>query len=76
MMLRADEKIRYDCPEYWDRRYSSENHYEWLQQGYVDTLNLLDKEIGRKDAKILILGCGNSRLSVDLYKVSDSVIRV
>ncbi|KAJ7031795.1 S-adenosyl-L-methionine-dependent methyltransferase [Mycena alexandri] len=55
---------------YWDERYTHESaddaSYDWLKS-YKDVAPLLRALIPAKDARILILGCGNSRLSQDMY---------
>jgi len=51
--------------EYWDRRFEVEEEFEWFQPYNAFrhvTLNYM-----KPDDKILILGCGNSSLSRDLY---------
>ena len=57
---------RYAEVSYWEERYATEDHYEWLGQGYQQALDLLAATLGDRDARILILGCGNSHLSRDL----------
>ena len=57
---------RYAEVSYWEERYATEDHYEWLGQGYQQALDLLASTLADRDARILILGCGNSHLSRDL----------
>jgi SAM-dependent methyltransferase len=53
--------------EYWDRRYEKDTgNYDWLMS-YENLCSLLHPHITSLD-KILILGCGNSTLSEELYK--------
>ncbi|KAJ7625681.1 S-adenosyl-L-methionine-dependent methyltransferase [Roridomyces roridus] len=55
---------------YWDERYSQEPaddaSFDWFKT-YDDIAPLLRELIPRKDARILMLGCGNSTLSQDMY---------
>lgn len=63
----SGSKINYSSADYWDDRYGKEEHFEWLDQGYDAMLHLIKKEIPDKSSRILMLGCGSSRLSSDLY---------
>lgn len=56
----------YSRKDYWDQRYLIEDEYEWCK-GFEDFRQLIEKYVNRSD-RILILGCGNSRLGVDLYE--------
>ena len=60
--------INYTSVDYWDQRYTKEEHFEWLDQGYEPMLRLILRDIPDKCARILMLGCGSSRLSADLYE--------
>jgi SAM-dependent methyltransferase len=51
--------------EYWDERFSDEEQYDWLL-GFSQLRSVLLPLLEFSD-KILILGCGNSSLSADLY---------
>ncbi|XP_068653817.1 uncharacterized protein [Aristolochia californica] len=53
-------------PHYWDKRFSSEEHYEWFKD-YSHFRNLIVKHLNPTDS-VLELGCGNSQLSEELYK--------
>lgn len=60
-----EDNSRYKEVDYWDQRYSSELSYDWLGdfskfQHHVETF------VQRGDS-ILMLGCGNSSLSADMY---------
>ena len=59
---------QYGSKDYWDKRYKSDPEpFEWYQK-YATLKPLLWKILsGYKNPKILILGCGNSRLSEELY---------
>jgi len=75
---------RYSKEEYWNMRYEAtstmEPAYEWYQS-YQNLCHLLDpgnlaaapdsvspRFFPRKDCRILILGCGNSRLGEDMIR--------
>lgn len=53
--------------EYWDDRYRGpdKNGYDWFKN-YSDIKTIVEVHL-RPDSKILILGCGTSSLSEDLY---------
>lgn len=59
------ENLRYKDVDYWDERYKTEQCYDWL--GGFPKFQHLVKEHIRKEDSILILGCGNSSLSGDMY---------
>lgn len=54
--------------EYWNKRYETEDHFEWLGQSCCEkTIELLNCQIQDKQkAVVLILGCGNSNLSPEM----------
>ncbi|XP_019628085.1 PREDICTED: endothelin-converting enzyme 2-like [Branchiostoma belcheri] len=56
----------YAKKEYWDRRYEEEDSFEWFK-GYESFRHLVLESIKKTD-KILMLGCGNSPLSADMYR--------
>jgi EEF1A lysine methyltransferase 4 len=61
----ASNNALYKTKEYWDERFQKEETYDWLltyQQIKSSILQFL-----RPDHKILIIGCGNSTFSADLY---------
>mmetsp|Transcript_23828 Transcript_23828/g.30856 ORF Transcript_23828/g.30856 Transcript_23828/m.30856 type:complete len:262 (+) Transcript_23828:59-844(+) len=51
--------------EYWESRFTSEEEYEWLIS-YDDVKAQLAPRIKKTD-QILVVGCGNSSLSADMY---------
>lgn len=57
----------YGDPKYWDRRYaqSAGQMFDWLES--YESLKPLISQYMRPEDKILIIGCGNSPLSEDLY---------
>lgn len=65
MMDLPKENTSYKLKEYWDTRFSKEETFEWCKS-YCDFKDLLCKHVGKSD-RILMLGCGNSMLSEDMY---------
>ena len=60
----------YGTLEYWDTRFAEEEHYDWLltfPQISKQVLPLLSPYTTK--ARILIVGCGNSSFSADLYDI-------
>ncbi|CAM9239499.1 unnamed protein product [Ectocarpus sp. 4 AP-2014] len=55
----------YKAKEYWDSRFSEEKSYDWLAS-YADIAEYLHEAVP-KDARVLVVGCGNSGLSADMY---------
>ena len=66
-----NKSVDYADKDYWDGRYKNEDHYEWLGEScYQDLLKILAQDILKKDQKrILILGCGTSKLSADIHEL-------
>ncbi|XP_042285337.1 EEF1A lysine methyltransferase 4 [Thunnus maccoyii] len=60
-----DDNSRYKDVDYWDERYKTEQCYDWLGS-FSRFQHLLEKHIKKEDS-ILILGCGNSSMSGDMY---------
>ncbi|KAH8986130.1 S-adenosyl-L-methionine-dependent methyltransferase [Lactarius akahatsu] len=59
----------YATREYWDRRYAREAEdatFDWFKR-YEDVAHLLHQVLPDRTARILMLGCGNSTLSEDMY---------
>ncbi|PWA03447.1 hypothetical protein BB558_000381 [Smittium angustum] len=59
----------YSTKVYWDERYSKTDHnvvFDWFKT-YSEIKGLVNSAIPNKQAKILMLGCGNSSLSEDMY---------
>ncbi|KAI0954545.1 hypothetical protein AcW1_006406 [Taiwanofungus camphoratus] len=59
----------YGAKEYWDQRYSQESDdasFDWFKS-YADVADIMRELIPNKDARILMLGCGNSKLSEEMY---------
>lgn len=55
----------YAHSDYWNARFAHEEQYDWLK-GYKDCRHLCVPHLKTSD-RILILGCGNSTLTQDLY---------
>ncbi|XP_029380795.1 EEF1A lysine methyltransferase 4 isoform X2 [Echeneis naucrates] len=60
-----DDNSRYKDVDYWDERYKTEQCYDWLGD-FSNFQHLLEKHVKKED-RILILGCGNSSMSGDMY---------
>ncbi|KAI0372599.1 S-adenosyl-L-methionine-dependent methyltransferase [Pilatotrama ljubarskyi] len=59
----------YGTKEYWDQRYSQESEdssFDWFKS-YSDIADIIRELIPDKSSRILMLGCGNSTLSQDMY---------
>lgn len=52
--------------EFWDKKYASSEPQEWLL-GYSDVKTFFEGAVKNKDAKVLVLGCGDAPFSGDLY---------
>lgn len=52
--------------DYWDQRYSQEEHYDWLLT--YAALSPALSPLLQTTHRILVLGAGNSSLSADLYE--------
>ena len=61
-----EKNAAYKIQDYWDKRYTKEDNFEWCK-GYDDFKELIHKHLRNND-RILMLGCGNSALSEQLYK--------
>ncbi|KDQ61339.1 hypothetical protein JAAARDRAFT_54716 [Jaapia argillacea MUCL 33604] len=60
----------YGTKDYWDRRYQQESEgvsFDWFKS-YKDIAEMIRELIPSKSARILMLGCGNSKLSEDMYE--------
>ncbi|XP_063049025.1 EEF1A lysine methyltransferase 4 [Engraulis encrasicolus] len=57
---------KYKDVEYWDDRYKTEHSFEWF--GDLSKFHHLLQDSVNKEDSILVLGCGNSAMSVDLYE--------
>ncbi len=61
-----DRTEDYLLPSYWNARFRDEEKYDWFK-GYSSFKHLLQPHLKTTD-RILILGCGNSSLTADLWK--------
>ncbi|CAG8796433.1 14507_t:CDS:2, partial [Racocetra persica] len=64
-----DDVSSYGTREYWNQRYSKEPSdvsFDWFKT-YKDLKPLFDEHLQNKGVSILMLGCGNSTLSEDMY---------
>jgi EEF1A lysine methyltransferase 4 len=61
----APHNSLYKKKEYWDERFTKEDTYDWLLK-FADVKTLLLPHLKESD-RILIVGCGNSTFSADLY---------
>ncbi|CAI5724834.1 hypothetical protein KXD40_003456 [Peronospora effusa] len=55
----------YKEKKYWDSRFESEESYDWLAR-FENVAELLSKYVRPSD-RILMVGCGNSTFSMDMY---------
>ncbi|KAJ3051090.1 hypothetical protein HK097_007934 [Rhizophlyctis rosea] len=69
MDLLPDDNERYGTQEYWEERYQKEGEqcFDWFKD-FNALVQPLEQIIPDRSARILHLGCGNSRLSEDMYK--------
>ncbi|XP_069562357.1 EEF1A lysine methyltransferase 4 [Brachyistius frenatus] len=67
-----DNNSRYKDVAYWDERYKTEQCYDWLGS-FSRVQHLLEKCVQKEDS-ILILGCGNSSMSGDMYSAGYQTI--
>ena len=61
-----DGNETYKLQEYWDERFSVEDNFEWCKS-YSDFKHLIHEHMPKKNERILMLGCGNSSLSEEMY---------
>ncbi|XP_017554627.1 EEF1A lysine methyltransferase 4 [Pygocentrus nattereri] len=61
-----DCNAKYKDVDYWNKRYETEESFEWFGD-FSKFQHLLVQHVGR-DENILMLGCGNSALSLDMYQ--------
>ncbi|KAF9054476.1 S-adenosyl-L-methionine-dependent methyltransferase [Panaeolus papilionaceus] len=70
MTALGSKNEHYGTREYWDHRYSQEaddESFDWFKS-FADLTDLLHEIIPTKSAHILMLGCGNSTLSQDMWE--------
>jgi len=71
MSVLPNNNEEYGTREYWDTRYSRESDninasFDWFKS-YKDMANIIHEIIPDKTARILMLGCGNSKLSEEMW---------
>jgi SAM-dependent methyltransferase len=59
------DNSEYKKREYWDERFKEEDSFEWLGK-YAEFRDIIRANIPTS-ARLLIVGCGNSNLSNDMY---------
>ncbi|GAV67116.1 Methyltransf_31 domain-containing protein [Cephalotus follicularis] len=57
--------LAYLDPQYWDERFSNEEHYEWFKD-YSHFRHLIQPHV-KPTSSVLEVGCGNSQLCEELY---------
>lgn len=60
-----EKNSRYKCMDYWNERYKEEESFEWFGE-YSRFREVLRNIINQTD-RILTLGCGNSKMSEEMY---------
>ncbi|CAL8281663.1 unnamed protein product [Lota lota] len=60
-----DNNRRYGDVDYWDERYRAERCFDWF--GDFSTFKHLLETLVCKEDSILVLGCGNSAMSGEMY---------
>uniref|UniRef100_A0A673N1G4 EEF1A lysine methyltransferase 4 n=1 Tax=Sinocyclocheilus rhinocerous TaxID=307959 RepID=A0A673N1G4_9TELE len=61
-----DSNAKYKDVNYWNERYRTEESFEWFGD-FTKFKHLLKQHVGTEE-NILMLGCGNSALSYDMYQ--------
>ncbi|GAA6046820.1 hypothetical protein JCM3770_005659 [Rhodotorula araucariae] len=67
--LLPKNNAEYGTQEYWDARYAQEQDgasFDWCKR-YADIRHLVRRFVPNQHARIVMLGCGNSTLSRDMY---------
>jgi SAM-dependent methyltransferase len=62
----ADDNREYNKKEYWEKRFAEEEEYDWLAD-YSNVRSLIHRYLPNRDSRILVVGCGNSSFSADMY---------
>ncbi|KAJ3890478.1 S-adenosyl-L-methionine-dependent methyltransferase [Lentinula edodes] len=69
MDILPESNDQYGTKQYWNQRYAREADdasFDWFKS-YSETSDILRSLIPDKRSRILMLGCGNSKLSEDMY---------
>jgi len=64
--IEIKENEQYASVDYWNERYSNETEYDWLGD-YNVFKELIHKHVSKSE-RILMVGCGNSQLSEQMFK--------
>ena len=65
-MSQKIENEKYSSVEYWNDRFSKEKEYDWI--GDYEILKDVIRKNLKKHDRILMVGCGNSKLSEQMYQ--------
>ena len=59
----------YGDPQYWEDRYKNQTGktFDWLEDYETLKSMIYEYKLDKKEAKILMLGCGNAEMSEDMY---------
>lgn len=69
------DNTQFQKQEYWEERFAEEPEYDWLVN-FKALEGLLDGRVSKTD-RILMVGCGNSTLSADMYSAGfTSIVNV
>ncbi|KAJ3812498.1 S-adenosyl-L-methionine-dependent methyltransferase [Lentinula lateritia] len=69
MDILPESNDQYGTKQYWNQRYAQEDDdasFDWFKS-YSEIADILRSLIPEKRSRILMLGCGNSKLSEDMY---------
>lgn len=61
-----NDNKQFKSKEYWNERFETEDEYDWLLT-FIDIWPHLSPHIPFKESRVLVIGCGNSRFSFDLF---------
>lgn len=64
--IEIKENEQYASVDYWNERYSNEMEYDWLGNFNIFK-DLIHKHVEKSD-RILMVGCGNSKLSEQMFQ--------
>lgn len=67
MAAERSENKDFKLQSYWDDRFKAEEEYDWLVTFSDIQEYIIPLMPGLRDCKILVVGCGNSTFSADLY---------
>ena len=64
--IEIKENEQYASVDYWNERYTNEEEYDWLGD-YNVFKELIHRNVSKSE-RILMVGCGNSQLSEQMFK--------